>query len=80
MADNLRLNHERRLVAQICPGWNRLQQWFELAEAFRSAAWSVGQQFTFMALTRRRHEPPGAAAGEPDFHQWEPDCQLAQAG
>ena len=27
-----------RLVAQICPRWNRLQHWFELAEAFRSAA------------------------------------------
>jgi hypothetical protein len=26
------------LVAQICPRWNRLQHWFELAEEFRSAA------------------------------------------
>ena len=26
------------LVDQICPRWNRLQHWFELAEAFRSAA------------------------------------------
>jgi ankyrin repeat protein len=29
---------ERRLVAQICPRWNHMQPWFELAEAFRSAA------------------------------------------
>ena|SRR5438552_3893179 len=35
---NLRLNHERRLVAQILPRWNRLQHWFELTEAFRIAA------------------------------------------
>jgi len=26
------------LVAHICPRWNRLEHWFELAEAFRSAA------------------------------------------
>ena len=25
-------------MAQICPRWNRLEHWFELAEAFRSAA------------------------------------------
>jgi hypothetical protein len=26
------------MVAQICPRWNRLQHWFELVGAFRSAA------------------------------------------
>ena len=30
MVGNLRVNHERRLVDQICPRWNRLQPWFEL--------------------------------------------------
>jgi hypothetical protein len=25
-------------VAQICPGWNRLQDWFELVGAFKGAA------------------------------------------
>jgi hypothetical protein len=38
MVGNLRVNHERRLVAQICPRWNRLQPWFELAEALKNAA------------------------------------------
>jgi hypothetical protein len=27
-----------RLVAQICLGWNRLQDWFELFGAFKGAA------------------------------------------
>ena len=35
---NLRLDHERRLVAQICPRWNRLQHWVELVGAFKDAA------------------------------------------
>ena len=30
--------HERRMVAQICPRWNRLQDWFELAAALKDAA------------------------------------------
>ncbi len=38
MVGNLRVNHERRLVAQICPRWNRLQPWFELVGAFKNAA------------------------------------------
>jgi len=42
MVGDLRLNHERRLVAQIFPRWNRLQPWFALAEALRTAAWSAG--------------------------------------
>jgi hypothetical protein len=25
------------MVAQICPGWNRLQDWFELVGAFKGA-------------------------------------------
>ena len=36
--DNLRLDPKRRLVAQICPRWNRLQPWFELFGAFKDAA------------------------------------------
>jgi hypothetical protein len=31
-------SRERRMVAQICPRWNRLQPWFELARAFKDAA------------------------------------------
>jgi hypothetical protein len=30
--------HERRLVAQICPRWNRLEPWFELVGAFKEDA------------------------------------------
>jgi hypothetical protein len=30
--------NDLEMVDQICPRWNRLQQWFELAEAFRTAA------------------------------------------
>ena len=31
-------SRERRMVAQICPRWNRLQPWFELVGAFKDAA------------------------------------------
>ena len=27
-----------KMVAQICPRWNRLQPWFELVGAFKDAA------------------------------------------
>jgi hypothetical protein len=30
--------NDLEMVAQICPRWNRLQPWFELAGAFKDAA------------------------------------------
>jgi hypothetical protein len=30
--------NDLEMVAQICPGWNRLQEWFELVGAFKGAA------------------------------------------
>ena len=33
--------HERRMVAQIYPRWNRLQPWFELVGGFKDAAQSA---------------------------------------
>ena len=41
MAGNLRLNYERRLVAQICPRWNPLTSWMRKIEGFQRAAESV---------------------------------------
>jgi hypothetical protein len=35
--------NDLELVAQICPRWNRLQPWFELVGAFRSAAYQSAQ-------------------------------------
>jgi hypothetical protein len=37
---------ERRLVAQICPRWNRLQPWFELVGAFKEPHNPPAQRFT----------------------------------
>jgi hypothetical protein len=30
--------NDLEMVAQICPRWNRLQDWFELAAALKDAA------------------------------------------
>jgi hypothetical protein len=38
MAGNLRLDHERRLVAQIFPRWNRVADWLREAEGYAAAA------------------------------------------
>jgi hypothetical protein len=34
---SFRIN-DLEMVAQICPRWNRLQDWFELAAALKDAA------------------------------------------
>jgi hypothetical protein len=41
-------DHERRLVAQILPRWNRLQHWFELIEAFRIGIVSLLNHYVVM--------------------------------
>jgi hypothetical protein len=38
MVGNLRLNHERRLVAQIFPRWNPLTSWMRQIDDFQRAA------------------------------------------
>ena len=36
--DNLRLNHERRLVDQNSASWNHITSWLHRVEALRDAA------------------------------------------
>ena len=54
------------MVDQIFPRWNRLQQWFELAEAFRTAA-SSARSTIYAVLGRALLS---AVTGEPHFREF----------